>query len=214
MRRKWSKVEDAFMRENYPNRATAEMAFVLNRSLTATYRRAAQLGLTKSVEFKAALLAKAGSALKEAGKATRLKPGLVPWNKGKPYQPRGRSLVTQFKPGQMPHTWRPVGTRRVTKEGYVEEKVADTGDTGADYVPVHHLVWTAAGNPPVPKGHALVFRDGDNRNFALENLELITRRELMARNSVHNYGPEMSRVVQLRGVISRKLNQHRRKGTP
>jgi hypothetical protein len=39
-------------------------------------------------------------------------------------------------------------------------------------------------------------------------VECITRRQLMQRNSVHTvYPPEVQRVAQLRGVLTRKINQ-------
>ncbi len=215
MRRRWTSEEDEYLRQNYPCRPTAELAAALGRTSQAVYGRAVdKFRLRKSPAFMAALKAETGRRLAESGKATQLQPGLVPWNKGKPHPSSGRTAETQFKPGGLPHTWRPIGTRRVTKDGYIEEKVADTGYTPDDYVPLHHLVWAEAGNQPVPKGHALVFRDGDKRNFAIENLELITRAELMRRNTHHRYGPKMSRVVQLRGAITRKINQHKRKGNP
>ena len=63
----------------------------------------------------------------------------------------------------------------VLPEGYLQRKMADTGVTRRDYVNVHHLIWREAGND-IPPGHILIFRDGNKANFALENLELITRK--------------------------------------
>lgn len=42
-------------------------------------------------------------------------------------------------------------------------------------------IWEKA-NGPVPKGHVLILKDGDPLNLKLDNLELITRAELIARN--------------------------------
>lgn len=207
MRRKWTHEENEYMRQNYPNTETVEIAIKLDRSVNAVYHQAQDnLGLHKSPEFKASLFVAAGARAKIAGMATRIKVGSIPWNKGKKNPSTGRAKETQFKPGNRPWSWKPVGSRRVSKEGYLEEKVSEP----RGYAFVHHLVWIAAGNPPVPKSHALVFRDGDKSNLAVENLELITRAELMQRNSYHNYGPEMSRVVQLRGAISRQIKRRSR----
>lgn len=144
--------------------------------------------------------------------ATRFKPGQEPWNSGTHFASGGRSVETRFKPGNKPHTWRPIGTELISKEGYLERKVTDTGVTEHDYVPVHHLVWREAGRE-IPKGSVLVFRDGDKRNFAIDNLELVTRQELMRRNSIHNCGPEIAQLIQLRGAISRQINQREGKIT-
>ena len=45
---------------------------------------------------------------------------------------------------------------------------------------VHHWVWLHF-NGPVPAGSYIKFKDGDRWNWTIENLELITPRELGAR---------------------------------
>ena len=53
----------------------------------------------------------------------------------------------------------------------------------------------------------MVFRDEDNRNFAGENLELISRADLMRRNSYLHLPPEIAQIVQLRGALTAKINR-------
>ena len=175
---RWSDAEERALRRLYATHTAREIGERLGRSRIAIKNKALKLGLGK----------------------------LVPWNKGTRYIAGGRSAETRFQPGDKPHTWNPVGHERVSKEGYLLRKVTDTGVTRRDYRPVHHLVWQEAGRE-IPPGHALVFRDGDKRNFALGNLELVTRADLMRRNSYHNYGPEIAATVQLRGAIMRQINK-------
>ncbi|BBI51055.1 hypothetical protein HORIV_34760 [Vreelandella olivaria] len=52
----------------------------------------------------------------------------------------------------------------------------------------------------------MIFRDGDKRNFAPANLELISRAELMRRNSYLNLPEPLPQIVQLRGALNRKIN--------
>ena len=59
----------------------------------------------------------------------------------------------------------------------------------------------------MPQGHAVVFKNGNKADIRIENLELITRRELMARNTVHNLPPAIVQVVQLRGALVRQINR-------
>lgn len=40
-----------------------------------------------------------------------------------------------------------------------------------------------------------------------ERLECISRRENLARNSVHRYGADISKLHQLRGVLARAINK-------
>jgi len=188
---RWSDAEERALRRLYATHTAREIGERLGRSRIAIKNKALKLGLGNCVK---------------SHNAGCFKPGLVPWNKGTRYIAGGRSAETRFQPGDKPHTWNPVGHERVSKEGYLLRKVTDTGVTRRDYRPVHHLVWQEAGRE-IPPGHALVFRDGDKRNFALGNLELVTRADLMRRNSYHNYGPEIAATVQLRGAIMRQINK-------
>lgn len=207
--RPWTPAEDAALRRRYPDERSQSIAEQLARSLRSVYERAALLGLKKSPEYYAT--GQSGRLVDgKLGDATRFKPGQTPWNKGRPYQAGGRAAQTQFQPGEKPHTWRPIGTERLSKNGYLQRKLTDTGVTRHDYVPVHHIVWRAAGRD-IPPGHALVFRDKNRQNFSLDNLELITRADLMRRNTVHHYGPEIAQLTQLRGAIVRKINNRLRK---
>jgi hypothetical protein len=205
-RLRWTEERCAILRERYPHESTAALAKLFGVTTPAVYMQAGALGLKKTAAYLAQYKEQATAHLRTLGEATRLKKGQVPWNKGKQHKPTGGALAHQFKPGQRPHTWRPIGTERETKEGYLERKVAETGKSRRDYKPVHHLVWFAAGRE-IPPGCALAFRDGNKRNFDLTNLELLTRKELMARNSYHNYGPEVAALVQLRGAITRQINK-------
>jgi hypothetical protein len=69
-------------------------------------------------------------------------------------------------------------------------------------------VWEAA-HGPVPPGHAVVFRPGRRSSelarITVDGLELITRAELMRRNTHHNLPPEVSQLIQLRGALNRKI---------
>lgn len=191
----WSATEDELLRREYSDRGMRELMAMLDRTDPAITNRARVLGLRKSETY-------------WRGPHTgRIAVGNTPPNKGrKGMKPRGRAAETTFKPGNRPHTWRPIGTERVSKDGYLERKVTDTGYTPRDWRPVHHLVWQEAGGE-IPAGHALIFRNGDKRDFAITNLELISRGELMARNTIHNYPPEVVDVMRLRGTLNRKIRR-------
>lgn len=198
----WTPDEAALLARIYPDTSTDDVADRLGFTVAQIRRKAYALGIHKTPEFRRETMVETGR--KSVGR--KFKAGNVPWNYGKSFPSIGRTIETQFKPKSNPPGWRPIGTERVNTWGYLQRKMTDTGESWRDYVPVHHIVWFDAGRE-IPPGHALVFRDGDKRNFALENLELITRSELMRRNSYHNYGPEIAGLIQLRGVISRKLNR-------
>lgn len=197
-RRRWSPDEIAFMQRAYPDIDSANIAQQLGRTLSQVYQQARVLGLSKSAAYLASPAACRLRRDDQIGAATRFQPGFTPWNKGTHYAAGGRSAETRFKPGQKPHTWHPIGTERLTKEGYLQRKMTDTGVTRRDFVAVHHLLWIEH-HGPIPKGHAVCFRDGDKTHIVIDNLELVSRRELMLRNSVQRFGKEIANLVQLRG---------------
>lgn len=188
--RYWTAEEEAMLRGCYAHWSNASLGEVFGRKPKAIGLKARKMGLKKSQEMK-------------TGQFTK---GQRPWNAGrKGWKAGGRSSKTQFKPGHMPHNHKPVGHERVTKDGYLERKIAEPRTFRA----VHVLVWEAV-NGPVPKGHIVVFRTGlkttDASAITPDRLELITRAENMRRNSYHNnYPKEVARLIQLKGALNRKI---------
>ena len=113
----------------------------------------------------------------DSGLTGQFKKGHTPHNKGRKGVSHPGTERTQFKPGQMPRNHRPVGSERVNKDGYRERKIADPKTWRA----VHVLNWEAV-HGPVPKGHTVVFKDGNKAHAAVENLMLVSRAELAVMN--------------------------------
>lgn len=122
----------------------------------------------------------------------------------------GRSHETRFVPGhrggRAAEVYRQIGSERVTKDGYLQRKVNDDLPLQRRWKMVHHLVWEEH-NGPIPKGSAIRFLNGDKRDTRIENLELITRRALMDRNTVQRLPKALRQVVQLKGAVTRQINK-------
>lgn len=202
MRRPWTEAEIATLRRLFATHSAAEIGAAIGRSVASIHNKRLDLGLRKPREWISARLRVSWQAADHGGRRTQFQPGHRTWNAGM----KGLHLSpnSQFKPGHRPHTWLPIGATRVTKDGYVQRKISDTGQRKTDFVPVHHLVWRLHGRI-VPPGHALVFRDGNKRNFDINNLELVTRAELMARNTVHNLPEPIKQVVVLHRTLTRSI---------
>lgn len=201
----WTKGERASLRLRYPNEPTANIARDLGRSVNSVYGKAYSMGLAKSAEYLAGPQAHRLDG--KIGAAHRFPRGNTPWNKGTKFCAGGRSAETRFKKGNRPHTWAPIGTERVTtKDQFLVRKVTDTGCQRVDWVPVHRLLWIEH-HGPIPKNHVIAFRDGDKRNIVIENLECLTRRENMLRNTIHHYPKELADTMRLKGTVTRAINQ-------
>jgi len=132
------------------------------------------------------------------------------WNAGKKgWQAGGRSVATQFKPGnrtgRAQAIYKPIGTERISKDGYLERKINDDMPLQRRWRAVHILLWEAE-HGPLPPSHALIFKDGDKTHIDIGNLLLITRADLMRRNTYHNYPKDIAELIQLRGALMRKIN--------
>lgn len=212
--RPWTPAELEVLRSRYPHDRTSDLAKALDRPLAATYARANGLGLRKTPEYLAS--DKSGRTFKggKRGQATQFKPGQASWNKGTHWKAGGRSAETRFRKGNRPHTWVPIGTYRVNGDGYLDRKVTDDGRGPRDWIAVHRLVWIEQ-NGPVPAGHVVVFKQGrrttDLEQITPDSVELITRQELMKRNTLHRYPKPIAQLIQLRGALNRQINKRDRR---
>lgn len=209
-KRQWSRADDALIRQWYPHDRTAAIAEMLGCSVASIYNRAHKLGLHKSAAYLASPAACRTNGRQGIG--SRFPKGHVPMNKGlrRPGWGPGRMKETQFKRGERRgvavELYKPIGTERVSKDGYMERKVNDWMPLQRRWRAVHLLLWEAA-NGPLPKGHAIAFRNGDKTDIRLDNLECIPRAELMARNTVHRLPKPLAEAIQLLGALRRQLQK-------
>ncbi len=91
-----------------------------------------------------------------------------------------------FKKGHKPKKQVPIGTEIVDKDGYVQVKIDDIQYARHcdNWIFKHKLIYEQH-KGPVPEGYAVIFADGDKRNFDLDNLVLVTRAELLYLNRHH-----------------------------
>jgi hypothetical protein len=217
-RRPWTEHDLDVLRRCYPTMKSEAIATCLGRKIGMVYQKSAKLGLKKSAEF----LASDGSGrltkLSASGAAFRYPKGHVPANAGlrRPGWAPGRMSQTQFKkgrPASESRNYKPIGALRVSADGMLERKVSDDPKIvpARRWIGVHRMVWAEA-HGAIPDGHAVVFKPGrataDLESITLDAIELVTRAELMRRNSYHtNYPPEIRQVIQLRGAVNRQINK-------
>lgn len=207
--RLWSKADDRLMRTRYPHEPNNVLATALRRTVCAVYARAAVLGLHKSEAYLASPHACRLRRGDNVGAAFRFKKGSVPANKGlrRPGYGPGRMKETQFKPDVASWRTMPIGALRLVDD-YVYRKVSATPHVPwtRNWRQEHWLVWEQA-HGPVPRRHAVAFKNGDRTDIRLDNLELISRRELMARNTVHNLPKPLAQTIQLLGALKRQIRK-------
>ncbi|OPY59144.1 MAG: hypothetical protein A4E55_00361 [Pelotomaculum sp. PtaU1.Bin035] len=139
--------------------------------------------------------------------------GNIPFNKNKKGVFLGGEAAeaAQFKPGHKAWNWVPVGSERVNADGYVDIKV-DDGKLQKNWKGKHIVIWEAA-NGPVPPGHVIIFGDGNNRNFDLDNLILVSRKQLVRLNQCNliQNDIELTKTGIIIADISNKIGERKKK---
>lgn len=105
----------------------------------------------------------------------KFKKGCVPWNKGLIGVNGYSKNETSFLTGNKHPKYRPIGSERIEKKKVVI-KVSNR-----KWMPKHRYLWEQI-NGEIPKNHVVIFANGDNRDFKIENLILVSRAQLAVIN--------------------------------
>lgn len=156
--------QEKFIRENAKVRYNHELAEMVNEKfgLNITPRQISNWKKNHRIK---------------SGLTGRFERGHKPWNKGMKGLNTGGE-AGWFKKGQVPLNYRPVGSERIDKDGYVMIKVADPNE----WRHKHAVMWEKYHGRQIPKAHVVVFLDNDKTNFEKDNLELLSRAELAMMN--------------------------------
>jgi hypothetical protein len=114
------------------------------------------------------------------GLIRRFQTGQAPRNKGRKGYSFPGSEKGWFRRGNTPHNHQPVGAERVTKLGYVEVKISEPNK----WQTKHSVIWEKA-RGKIPKGSVIIFADGNKLNMSIDNLIMVSRRELAVMNKFH-----------------------------
>jgi hypothetical protein len=217
-RKRWTAAQDELLRALYADVKTEEIARRVGHSLSGTYQRARKFNLLKSERYLASPDACRLRRGGDVGAAFRFKKGQTPANKGlrRPGWSPGRMKETQFVKGERRGVavklYKPIGTERVSKDGYLERKVHDGLPLQSRWRAVHRIRWEEI-HGPVPKDMALKCL-GDKSNTDPSNWELVPRAILPRLNGIHGRGydnapaevkPTIMAIAKLEHAARRKL---------
>lgn len=121
-----------------------------------------------------------------SGLTGQFQKGQVSHNKGKKQieymsnEAIERTKATRFKKGNRPLCYRPVGSERITKDGYIEVKVADPNKWETKNKVIYKKYFG-----DIPKGYKVIYADGNRLNNEPTNLILVSSSELLIANRNH-----------------------------
>jgi len=197
-RRHWTDAERQVLRELWPCAPLHEVMERLGRSKSSIYGEVYSLGLKRPLQF---LKKEFGDNLRKVGIKHRFPKGQQPWNKGTKGVCKGSS--TSFKKGTIPPNTLYDGAISIRRDSkgipYRHIRLAQ-----GKWELLHRHIWEQA-NGPVPEGHVVKFKDGNQENCALENVYLCTRQEHMQHNTIHNYPPELKQTIRTLGKLKKTI---------
>lgn len=198
----WTKKRIRILRELYANTTIAEISKLINLTEKQIASKAFKLGLRKTKEFRI-----------NCGKKYGYKSGEKPANYGlKQHEYMSleaieRTKTTRFKKGHQPYQTKEndgVIVIRNSHKDRNERPYKWIRISVGNWQMLHVYNWVKS-NGQVPKGYIVVFKSADTMNCDKENLMLITRQELMARNTMHQYPPEVKRAIKRISKLNKKI---------
>lgn len=190
---KYTEEERKFIKNNVVGRSIKELTKLINKEFNLDL---------KTTQIKSYL----GNHNLKNGLDSKFKKGQAPPNKG--HKGLAKANKTSFKKGHRPHNYLPVGSERVNGDGYVDIKIADPNKWKAK----HKIIWEAV-NGDIPKDHVVIFADRNKRNFDINNLILISRKQLliMNKNKLIQNDSDLTRTGVIIANVYQKIVDRRKK---
>lgn len=207
-RKSWTQEELVILKREYPFVETKIIAKKLEITLQQCSYMAYKLDLKKDILF----LRQQSERLRDTGKKFRFKKGQQSYNKGKkweeymPEESAEKIRKSHFLKGQIPHNSLPLGSEVTRKESCGKEYLLIKVKGKRTLIFKHIYIYESAFGK-VEKGMCIVFKDGNTLNCNIENLECITRAELVIRNSIHRYPPELKSQIKKVNKLKRIIKK-------
>lgn len=199
MRHIFTPEQAAFIRHHVKGRTNQELTDMVNERFGLSLKTSQIAAYKKNHKL-------------SSGLTGRFEKGHTPFNKGKKGTFHGGPAAEahQFPKGHKAWNWMPIGSERVNADGYVDVKV-DDGKKQKNWKGKHILIWEQH-HGPVPKGHVVIFGDGDNRNFDPDNLVLISRAQLalMNKHGLIQNDADLTRTGAIVADLHIKIGQRKR----
>ena len=145
--------------------------------------------------------------LKEKRINNQYKKGRIAENKGKKmsFETYEKCKHTFFKKGHLPHNTLTDYTEVIRNEkgiSYIYIKIPGARKA----VPKHRYLWEQA-HGAIPKGHNIIFKNGNTLDCRLENLTCVSNEELMQQNTIHRYPEELKTAIKQISKIKKQLTK-------
>lgn len=179
-----------FIKENWETMTGYEIAEHLHRNASSVYQKGwAIFGTGKK------------PVIREKKHNNGFQKGHTPWNKGKKAKEKPK---TAFKKGNVPWHTKPIGHIAFRSSGkshpYYYIKTA-----AHKWELLHHVIWKKH-HGEIPKGHILRFKDGNQKNTDISNIECVSKAKHMKMNLNREKASKTAQIKKEGGFINAIIN--------
>lgn len=200
------------MKYTYHNYTDEEITYLSNNCIDITLKDLTdkfnkKFNLNQSKDKIASVLRR--HKIKRKLITTRFKKNRIPWNKGKK---TGRAPTNGFKKNHLPPSYKPLGSEKINRDGFLMVKVADPNCWRLK----HHIIYEKHHGTKIKRGDKIIFLDGDKNNFNVDNLFLLSNSEqiVLAKRDMISDNVDIMKSYVLLAKISiaiRKLKKRNNK---
>ena len=193
---RYSEEQKKFIIDNYYGKYSKELADIFNKQFNTNITAKEIKNYRKNHKL-------------NSGLSGQFKKGHVAHNKGKKQieymsqESIERTKETRFKKGNKPKNYRPIGSERITKDGYIEVKVSDPNKWETKNKIIYKQYFG-----DIPKGHKVIYADGNKLNNDINNLILVSDNEelIMNRHKLRTEDIELTKTGYLIAKVIDKTN--------
>lgn len=191
MRHKYTSEEIEFLKNNVKGISVKELTDRFNKYFGC------------NVTIKAIVGRKSKYNLKSGVNSSWFKKGLVPYNKGTKGLKKANS--GSFKKGNIPRNTKKILSERINQANCIEIKIAQPNKWRLK----HHVIYEEYHNVKIGRKDAVIFLDGNKRNFDINNLKLISNKEqiIMAKNHFKSDNPEITKSYVVLAKVMNKISE-------
>lgn len=190
----WTDEELAYLKETYATHSRNETVQMFNEHFNTDFKWTTLISIIKRKGYKTC-------------SDGRYKKGVTPANKGVKMTPEryAKCAKTMYKKGNIPVGYKPLGTERITKDGYIEVKIAEPNKWDRLQILV---VQSMLGRTIDRNKEVIRFIDGNPKNCNPENL-ILTTRGAHIRINVREHGvtPEINKAIIQVETIKDKIRK-------
>jgi len=189
----YTEEQEQFIRNNVNGKSSRELTAIFNEYFELNFDVSQLRAYKKNHALKSNL-------------DLRFKKGNIPYSKGK----KGTKgwVSTQFKKGNMPYNHLPVGSERINVDGYHVVKIAEPNKWRFK----HLLVWEEH-KGKILKGYAVIFGDKNRDNLDIDNLILVTKKQLLIliRNKLIQGHSDLTKTGVIIADLYQKISERKSK---